>query len=86
MGIKGFYGYCQREIPESFKTINILEEIEKYKRYTKFFCFIPENYEIPLFLQQTSEKSPYHHQFVDAQLPLQASEQGPSLRVPAEQN
>jgi hypothetical protein len=32
MGIKGFYGYCTREVKQSYKTVNILEEIAKYKR------------------------------------------------------
>lgn len=32
MGIKGFYGYCTRFIPECHKKVNIVEEIEKYKR------------------------------------------------------
>lgn len=32
MGIKGFYGHCNREIPQCHNTVNMIEEIEKYKR------------------------------------------------------
>jgi hypothetical protein len=32
MGVKGFHKLCNREVPNSHKTINILEELEKYKR------------------------------------------------------
>lgn len=31
MGIKGFYGYCTREIPNCHKVINILDEIKQLK-------------------------------------------------------
>jgi hypothetical protein len=32
MGIGGLYKYCKLKIPNSHKTVNILEELEKYKR------------------------------------------------------
>jgi hypothetical protein len=32
MGVKGFHGFCKREVLNSHRTINILEELEKYKR------------------------------------------------------
>lgn len=32
MGIKGLYGYCLREVKESYQTVSILEEIAKYQR------------------------------------------------------
>ncbi len=32
MGVKHFHKYCEMEVPNSHKTINILDELEKYKR------------------------------------------------------
>jgi hypothetical protein len=32
MGVKGFNKFCKMEVPNSHKTVNILDELEKYKR------------------------------------------------------
>lgn len=32
MGIKGFYGYCLKKVKECHRTVNIMEEIAKYRR------------------------------------------------------
>lgn len=32
MGIKGFYGFCTREVMDCYKTVDIMKEIETYKR------------------------------------------------------
>jgi nitrogen regulatory protein PII-like uncharacterized protein len=32
MGITGFYSFTKKQVPDAFKDVKILEEIEKYKR------------------------------------------------------
>lgn len=39
MGLKGFYGYCLKEVKDCHKTVNIIEEIAKYRRLAKSFVY-----------------------------------------------
>jgi hypothetical protein len=32
MGIKGYHKYCKNVVPNSHRTINILDELENYRR------------------------------------------------------
>lgn len=39
MGLKGFYGYCLKEVKDCHRTVNIIEEIAKYRRLAKSFVY-----------------------------------------------
>lgn len=58
MGIKGLYGYCLREVKESYQTVSILEEIAKYQRYISFVCGNFLEIEIHRLLSSVNGKGP----------------------------